>query len=159
MLDTSKIETRSFFAASDLLRIYRIPDEGKLAHRYYTTEYLYHGGLFVHGSSSTVSFNLLCEYGLFRLLPELDDRRFKPLLCKTVEHLRITMVPVPSSVAPTEGRTALQIASLFDKDFTMPVMVALLSLRRRAPDDEYFMKLVSDYASIFLRTLDTMNTD
>lgn len=146
VLDTSKIETCSFFAASDLLRIYRVPDEGKLAHRYYVAEYLYHGGLFVHGSSATVSLNLLREYGLFNLLPELDDHRFKPLLCKTVDSLRVTMVSVPRPVAPIEGRTALQVASLFGKEFTMPLMVALLSLRRRAPDDAYFLKLVADFA-------------
>ena len=148
MLDTSKIETCSFFAASDLLRIYRVPDEGKLAHRYYNTEYLYHGGLFVHGSSSTVSFNFLREYGLFSLLPELDDPRYKPLLCKTVENLRVTMVTIPRPVAPIEGRTPLQLASLFGTELTMPMMVALLSIRRRAPDDAYFLKLVTDYAGI-----------
>ena len=145
VLDTSKIETCSFFAASDLLRIYRVPDEDKLAHRYYEAEYLYHGGLFVHGCSRTVSLNLLREYGLFTLLPELDDLKFKPDLWKTVESLRITMVSVLRPVAPIEGRIALQLASLFEKDFTMPLMVALLSLRRRAPNDSHFLRLVSDY--------------
>lgn len=33
VLDTSKIETCSFFPASDLLRIYNIADERQLAHR------------------------------------------------------------------------------------------------------------------------------
>lgn len=146
VLDTSKIETCSFFAASDLIRIYRVPDEGKLAHRYYVTEYLYHGGLFVHGSSSTVSFNLLREYGLFNLLPELDDLEFKPKLCIAVENFRVRMVSVSRAVAPIEGQIALQIASLFEKDFTMPLMVALLSLRRRAADDGYFLRLISNYA-------------
>ena len=46
VLDTSKIETSSFFAASDLLRIYGVPDKAMLAHCYYNTEYLYRGGLF-----------------------------------------------------------------------------------------------------------------
>ena len=156
VLDTSKIEKCSFFAASDLLEIYRVPDEGKLAHRYYTTEYLYHGGLFVHGSSSTVSLNLLREHGLFSLLPELDDHRFKPLLCKTVENLRLTMVATPRIVAAIEGRTALQVASLFDNEFTMAVMVALLSLRRRASDDGYFLKLVADYAGTRFRAPDVI---
>lgn len=157
VLDTSKIETGSFFSALDLLRIYRVPDESKLAHRYYTTEYLYHGGIFVHGSSSTVSFNLLREYGLFSLLAELDDPRYKPLLCRTVENLRVTMVSIPRPIAPIEGRTALQLASLFGKDFIMPVMVALLSLRRRAPDDADFLKLLADHAGIS-RTTDRMGT-
>lgn len=152
VLDTSKIETSSFFAASDLLRIYKVHDEGKLAHRYYIAEYLYHGGLFVHGSSSTVSLNHLREYGLFSLLPEMDDNRFKPGLCKTVESLRNTMVSVSRPVNPIEGRTALQTASLFGKDFTMPMMVALLALRRRAPDDLSFLRLVSDYAGTGLWT-------
>ena len=146
VLDTSKIETCSFFAASDLLRIYRIPDVDKLSHRYYTAEYLYHGGLFVQGCSSTVSLSLLREYGLFSLLPELDDPGSKPFLCRTVENLRVTMVSVTRPVNPIEGRTALQVASLFEKDFTMPLMVALLSLRHRAPDDHHFSKLVTDYA-------------
>ncbi len=158
MLDTSKIEKSSFFAASDLLMIYRVPDEGKLAHRYYNAEYLYHGGLLVHNSSSTVSLNLLREYGLSSLLPELDDSRLKSFLCKTVESLRYTMVSVPRPVAPIEGRTALQIASLFEKEFTMPVMVALLSLRRRASDDGYFLKLVADYAGTRLRIPDVDET-
>lgn len=146
MLDTSKIETGSFFSASELLRIFRIPDEGKLAHRYYYAEYLYHGGLFVHGSSSTVSFNTLRECGLFSLLPELDDPKYKPLLCRTVEYLRVTMVSIPRPVAPIEGRIALQLVSLFGKDFIMPMMVALLSLRRRAANDAEFLSLVTDYA-------------
>lgn len=158
MLDTSKIEKCSFFAASDLLKIYRVSDEGKLAHRYYNAEYLYHGGLLVHNSSSTVSLNLLREYGLSSLLPELDDSRLKSFLCKTVESLRYTMVSVPRPVAPIEGRTALQIASLFEKEFTMPVMVALLSLRRRASDDGYFLKLVADYAGTRLRIPDVDET-
>lgn len=146
VLDTSKIQTGSFFSASELLRIYRVPDEGKLAHRYYNAEYLYHGGLFVYGSSSTVSFSTLRECGLFSLLPELDDPRYKPLLCRTVQYLRVTMVSVLRPVAPIEGRTALQLASLFGKKLIMPMMVALLSLRCRAPDDVEFLKLVTDYA-------------
>ncbi|KAL9072550.1 MAG: hypothetical protein Q9161_003562 [Pseudevernia consocians] len=56
------------------------------------------------------------------------------------------MVATPRIVAAIEGRTALQVASLFDNEFTMAVMVALLSLRRRASDDGYFLKLVADYA-------------
>lgn len=159
VLDTSKIETCSFFAASDLVRIYRVPNEGKLAHRYYVAEYLYHGGLFVHGSSSTVSFNLLREYGLFSLLPELDDLEFKPKLCIAVETFRVRTVSVLRPVAPIEGQIALQIASLFEKDFAMPLMVALLSLRRRAPDDGNFLTLVSNYAGTLLRTLDMMIMD
>ena len=151
VLDTTKIETCSFFAASDLLRIYQVSDEVKLSHRYYTTEYLYHGGLSIHGYSSTVSLNLLREYGLFALLPELDDLESKRFLCRTVESLRVSMVSLSRPIAPIEGRTALQVASLFEKSFTMPVMVALLSLRRRAPDDEQFLKLVVDYAGRQLR--------
>lgn len=158
VLDTNKIETGSFFSASDLLRIYRVPDEGKLAHRYYNTEYLYHGGLLVHGSSSTVSLNLLREYGLFSLLPELDDPRYKPLLCRTVENLRVNMVSIPCPVAPIEGRRALQLASLFGKEFMMPAMVALLSLRRRALDDAEFLKLITDYAGKRSRRTDRMDT-
>lgn len=158
VLDTSKVETSCFFAASDLLRIYRIPDEGKLAHRYYVAEYLYHGGLFVHGSSSTVSLNFLREYGLFNLLPEMDDHRFKSLLCKRVDNLRVTMVSVPRPVAPTEARTALQVASLFGKELTMPMVVALLSLRRRAPDDEHFSKVVADYSGTGLWLPDIYDT-
>ena len=154
VLDTSKIETCSFFAASDLIRIYRITDEGKLAHRYYVAEYLYHGGLFVHGSSSTVSFNLLREYGLFNLFPELDALEFKPKLCIAIESFRLRMVSVLRPVSPIEGQIALQIASLFEKDFAMPLVVALLSLRRRAPDDENFSKIVSNYAGTSLRALD-----
>ena len=158
MLDTSKIEKCSFFAASDLLKIYRVPDEGKLAHRYYTAEYLYHGGLLVHNSSSTVTLNLLREYGLSSLLPELDDLGGKSFLYKTIENLRGIMVSVSRPIAPIEGRTAIQIASLFEKEFSMPVMVALLSLRRRASDDEYFLKLVADYAGTRLRTSDVGET-
>ena len=158
VLDSSKIEKGSFFSALDLLRIYRVPDEGKLARRYYNTEYLYHGGLFVHDSSSTVSFNLLREYGLFSLLSELDDPRYKHLLCRTVEYLRVTMVSIPRPVAPIEGRTALQLSSLFGKEFIMPVMVALLSLRRRAPDDADFLKLITDYAGIRSRKSDMTGT-
>ena len=146
VLDTSKIETCSFFAASDLLRIYNVPDEGKLAHRYYIAEYLYHGGLFVHGSSSTVMFNLLRECGLFSLVPEMNDAYWKTMLCKAVDHFRNKMFLVSQPVTPDEGRTALQIASLFKEEFTLPVMVALLSLRRRAPDDTHFLKLVADWA-------------
>ena len=39
ILDTSKIETCPVFAASDLLRIYNVPNKGKLTHHYYTAEY------------------------------------------------------------------------------------------------------------------------
>lgn len=100
----------------------------------------------MHRSSSTVSLNLLIECGLLSLLPEMNDVEWKPQLCKAVEHFRNAMVLVPRSVKPTEARTALQMASLFEKEFTMPVMVALLSLRRRAPDDKLFLELVADYA-------------
>ena len=82
------MEICSFFAASDLLRIYNVPDEGKLAHRYYTAESLYHGGLFVHGSSSTATFNLLRECGLLSLVLEMDDADWKTMLCKAVDHFR-----------------------------------------------------------------------
>ena len=115
ILDTSKIETCSFFAASDLLRIYNVPDEGKLAHRYYTAEYLYHVGLFIHGSSSTVTLNLLRECGLFSLVPETDDADWKMMLCKAVDHFRNKMFSVSRPVTSDEGRPALQIASLFKK--------------------------------------------
>lgn len=146
VLDTSKIETSSFFAASDLLRIYEVADEGKLAHRYYVAEYLYHGGLFVHGSSSIVSLDVLVECGLFKLLRELNDPSWRSSLCNAVAHFRGTMFSVTRPITPVEGRTALQLASLFEKPFTMPVMVALLSLRCRDPDDSNFLTLVADNA-------------
>lgn len=146
VLDTSKIETSSFFAASDLLRIYEVADEGKLAHRYYIAEYLYHGGLFLHGSSSTVSLDVLMDYGLFNLLPELDDPDWRLKLCNAVDHFRGTMFSATRPITPVEARTALQLASLFEKQFTMPVMVALLSLRCRDPDDSTFSTLVADHA-------------
>ena len=158
VLDTSKIETSSFFAVSDLLRIYKLADEGKLAQRYNFAEYLYHGGLFVHGSSSTVSLNLLRECGLFHLLPETNDPNWRSLLCNAVDPkwksllrdeadpFRGNMFSVTRPIEPIEGRTALQLASLFEKQFTMPVMVALLSLRLRDPDDTVFLRLVADYA-------------
>lgn len=148
VLDTSKIETSSFFAASDLLRVYEVADEGKLAHRYYIAEYLYHGGLLVHGSSSTVSLDVLMECGLFNLLPEMDDPRWRSLLCNAVDHFRGTMFSVTQLMTPVEARTALQLASLFEKRFTMPVMVAFLSLRCCDPDDLNFLTLVADFAGI-----------
>ena len=76
------------------------------------------------------------------LLPDLNDPEFK--LCKVVENHHLKMVSVLRPIAPIEGRTALQLASLFEKDFTMPVMVALLSLSRRSPDDEHFLKVIAD---------------
>ena len=101
----------------------------------------------------------IAKYGLFNLLPELDDLEFKPKLCIAVENFRVRMVSVSRAVAPIEGQIALQIASLFEKDFTMPLMVALLSLRRRAADDGYFLRLISNYAGIYLPTLDMMKMD
>ena len=147
VLDTSKVETCSFFAVSDLLRIYKISDEQKLCHRYYVAEYVYHGGIPVHSSSSTVPLELLREHGLFSLLPEMDDPSLKQYLCISLDRLRNTMFQAPSPVSSLiEGRTALQLASLFGNGFTMPVMVALLSLRSRDPDDVNFLKLIADYA-------------
>lgn len=154
VLDTSKIETSSFFAASDLLRIYAVADEGKLAHRYYIAEYLYQGGLFVHGSSSTVSLEILMKHGLFNLLPELDYPEWREKLCNAVEHFRDIMFSATLAITRVEARIALQLASLFEKQFTMPVMVALLSLRSRDPDDSKFLTLVADYAGTYL-TADT----
>ena len=140
------METCSFFTASDLLRIYNVPDEGKLAHRCYTAEYLYHVGLFIHGSSSTVTFNLLRECGLFSLVPEMDGTDWKTMLCKAVNHFRNKMFSVSRAVTSDEGYPALQIASLLKEESMLPVMVALLSLRCRAPDDTHFLKLVADWA-------------
>ena len=152
VLHTSKIDTRSFFAVSDLLCIYKVADRDKLTHRYYSAEYLYHGGLSVHGSSSTVPFNRLRECGLFSLLPEMDDPTWKSSLWNAVARFRNVMCSVPQSIAQGECRAALRLASLFEKELRMPVMVALLALRRRDPDDSSFLTLVVDYAGMEWQT-------
>ena len=146
VLDTSKIETHSFFAAADLLRIYQVTPVRELTERLFVSDYLYYGGLMVHGSSNTVSLNLLSEYGLFKILPELLNREAQPSIHKMVRDIRFTMFSLPRLVTPTECLIALQIASLFGKDFSTPICVALLSMRRRAAEDKLFLKLAIDYA-------------
>ena len=87
-----------------------------------------------------MTFNLLRECGLFSLVSEMDDDSWKTMLCKAVDHFRNKMFLASRPVTSDEGRTALQIASVFKEEFSWPVSVALLSLRRRDPDDTHFYK-------------------
>lgn len=145
-LDTSLIDTSDFFGASELLRAYDIANEGKLRHEYYTTEYLLHGKLDIEGSSRTVSLSELRKEGLFDLMPELDDEQRKPKLWSGVNELRKSVAVTNRPISVQDGSVALWIGSLFAGAFTMPMMVALLSLRRRALDDERFLRVVRELA-------------
>lgn len=153
VLDTSLIgDTSRFIRASELLSSYMIEDNRKLPHKYFTTEYILYGGLNIEGSSRTVSLSELRGEGLFDLIPELDDEDKKPQLWLRVDELRRSIARTNCPVSVHEGSLALWIAFLFGGAFTMPVMIALLSVRRRKLDDERFLRIVRDIAGMSLRS-------
>lgn len=138
MLDTSTLDTTPFFPAPDLIRIYHIPEyanDSKLRYPYYENEYLSHGQLCVEGMSSTVSLATLREEGLLDLIPWLDDESEKHLLWLRVHKLRGSLFATQTPISAREGSLALWIAALFGGMMTMPMLVALLSLRKRSPED------------------------
>ena len=146
MLNTSSLDTSSFFPASDLITIYGLPSTNKLRHEYHQDDYLFHGMLDVEGISSTVSLSALRGAGLFFLIPGLDDEAHKTDLRRRVCGLRQSMFATLQPISTEEGGLALWIASLFEGGFTMPMFVALLSLQRRCPADRGFLGIIRGFA-------------
>lgn len=76
----------------------------------------------------------------------MDDGYWKTMLCKAVDHFRNKMLLASRPVTSDEGRTALQIASVFKEEFSWPVTVALLSLSGvEIQMIHAFTKLVADW--------------
>lgn len=81
-------------------------------------------------------------------MPEFDDEEPKKFLWLRVDELRNTMATTLTPISGIDGGLALSIASLFGGAWTMPVMVALLSLRRREPDDARFLRLLRAFGGM-----------
>ena len=96
-----------------------------------------------------MSLSKLREEGLFELIPWLDDEKHKIYLAGRVQNLRGSLFNVPHPISAKYGALALWIASLFAGDsgeLVMPMFIALLSLWRRNPMDERFLRIVQTYA-------------
>ena len=141
-----------FTSACDLIGLYGIPATDKLRYEYHTTEYLAHGVLHIghNEASSTVSLASLRRKGLFELIPELDDKYSKRWLYLRVDSLRKAMVSRVSTTSLPEVVLATRISSLFSSGdrgertkLVVVMMMALLGLRKRDPDDSAFVAFLS----------------
>jgi hypothetical protein len=72
-VDPRKMAKITFYHSSFLQKIYTLPDEGKLQHKYYTVEYLAVGAVKLNECNSHVMlFHNLVRDGLYKLFPHLD---------------------------------------------------------------------------------------
>ncbi|KAK4692504.1 hypothetical protein P7C71_g4717, partial [Lecanoromycetidae sp. Uapishka_2] len=142
LLDTHAAKMKAY-AASDLIGVYKLSGDD-FHDEYHTNEYTAHGQLDVRNCSSTVTLEKLRTDGLFELVPELDEKGEKHYLFLRVQYLRQTLFSNPSAITNAEGQTAMRVASLFRKQYALPAMIALLSLRLRRPEDAEFVRLVQE---------------
>ena len=142
ILDTSTLDANAFLPAPGLIAKYDMLAQEKGRRSYHDDEYLIHGKLNVNGIASTVSLATLRAEGLFELVPELDEEEYKPKLRSRVIHLRTSLFALPKPISPKNGGLALWIASLFGTGLTMPMFVALLSLRGRHLVNESFLRII-----------------
>jgi hypothetical protein len=148
VLDTRKCPQGSFLPAVALLKTFRVPSSGKLSHDYYHGEFISQGVLTVPDRSVTTSLEALVENGLYRIFPPFADSDRKYQLYNRVVELRSTFSepPVPTAVEDIE-RARLLAVSCFSDKWKLPIMVMLLSLRRRPHPDETILKEFRDIFS------------
>ncbi|TDZ67545.1 hypothetical protein CTRI78_v002786 [Colletotrichum trifolii] len=98
-------------------------------------EYLCQGTLSIAGRATSTSLQNLINHGLLGLVPELAEPNGRLELAKRVYSLREDLFSLPSRPTKVETRTALVIAQgCFGQEWALPMMAALLSLRKRVRD-------------------------
>lgn len=145
-LDTSRFDTGTFFSAPQLIQEFGLSEFSDIVDEYHTTTYLVHGSLKVRNCSSTVSLACLRDYGLFDLLPELDDESWKQKLFLRVRDLRQTVVSVTYSLSPGTCQRAFQVASSYGAEWTMAMMIAFLALRGSPHEPEVLLRMIREVA-------------
>ncbi|KAL0936350.1 uncharacterized protein CTRU02_208565 [Colletotrichum truncatum] len=104
-------------------------------------EYLCQGTLFYDGRCASASLNDIVHHGLFKLCPEMEEANEKSELAKRVLKMRDQCFGSPSAATKQEIRAALAISQgCFGEEWALPLMAALLSLRKRYPDDDVIIE-------------------
>ena len=142
VLDTSSLDTYVFLPAPGLIAKYDLLINTEARRRYHDDEYLVHGKLDVDGLADTVSLATLRAEGLFDLVPELDEEEDKPRLRRRILQWRTRLCNAPMPISPKDRGLALWIASLFGTGLTIPMLIALLSLRGRPLVDKSFLRVI-----------------
>ena len=146
VLDTSRFNTSTFFPAPRLIQEFDLSASSDVVHEYHTTTYLAHGSLNVRNCSSTMSLACLRDNGLFDLMPALDDESSKQRLFSRVQDLRQTIVSATIPLSPAMCQDAFQVASSFDPEWWMPMMLAFLALRGLPLDAEVLVRFIRELA-------------
>ena len=111
--------------------------------RLYFGEYLSQGILNIEGRCTQTSLKALIDNGVFRLCPGMEDRNFWDKWANRTVDLR---EPFQSGLSPVltskrQLRTALVIAEgCFGSVWTLPMLLALLSLRPRHIHDDVIVQ-------------------
>ncbi|KAF9876587.1 hypothetical protein CkaCkLH20_05995 [Colletotrichum karsti] len=107
-------------------------------------EYLSQGTLSIEGRSTSTSLQEIINHGLFKLCPEMGEPNEKPELAKRVCRLRADCFATSVATSKLEIRIALSLAEgCFGDEWALPMMAALLSLRRRRRNDSVIVDAFS----------------
>ena len=155
VLDTSRFDTGTFLSASRLIQAFGLSAFEDCIVKYHTTTYLVHGSLNVRNCSSTVSLAYLRENGLFDLMPELEDERWKPKLFLRVRNLRQTLVSAVNPLSRGTCQGALRVASSFGEEWAMAMMMAFLALRGMPQNSGVLLQLVREVAGKISKDADS----
>ncbi len=141
MIDTSNMGAETFYHAETLLKLYSIPDEGKLQHHYYTAEFLSTGALTLSPGygSDAVSFSKLVDFGLYDLVPHLRPGSGKALLYIAVSDIRAMYFKQATPISEQNIQIATLLAQSVCTSLTLPFFTSLLSLQKRDPEDKLFI--------------------
>jgi hypothetical protein len=143
MVDTWKMAETAFYHAETLLKIYEIPDEGKLQHRFYTAEYLTVGAVNMNAcNSDVVLFHDLVKDGLFKLIPHLDCPTQRSGLWLPVANIREIYFNTPTAISQQDMEIARALARNICQSLSLAFLVNLLALQKRQKRDELFSTVI-----------------
>ena len=141
----TRIVSHEIYPARTLLRLYRIPSQGKLRHDYYDGEYLVHGALEQKEECfDVVTLDLLIENGLYKYFREFDDPTHVSKLYYRVVDLRRAFFFQPEPINDRQLDAMKRLAMSFSSNWHFTMTVAFLSLLRREYRDDANFRIIMD---------------
>jgi len=138
ILDTHKLQMDrarqiqgrcAIYPAPELCRIFNVPNGGVTRHAGLIHEYLFHGRLDNNGCYEMIPFDRLIDKGLYEWFPELFSTE-KRLWIRVRDLRNYLFSPGAETVSLEDIRMAKQLGTCFSKIFSLPMTMALMTMKK-----------------------------
>ncbi|KAF4630259.1 hypothetical protein G7Y89_g7874 [Cudoniella acicularis] len=150
MIDTWHTPSSEFYHAATLVRLFKVPDSGKLQHRFFTAEYLTIGDLHLNeGNSYTIPFSAIIAPKVKQSIPELAKEGGK--LWLPVAHMRECNFLHAVPISKGEIELAMKVVADVCVSLKRALFVNLLLFRKgKMVDGELRAVLEKDFFRTYL---------